>query len=104
MSTRTMLRPTVPLPSVLFYLKSHNVASKIHLERARSSTITIDRNIQAVEQIGIRDRQNSICRLPYELSIPTTTVDEIISNHLDMREVSIRWVENCSHLFNMSIV
>ena len=54
-STRTMLRPTVPLPSVLFYLKSHNVASKIHLERARSSTITIDRNIQAVEQIGIRD-------------------------------------------------
>ena len=91
-STRTMLRPTVPSPSVLLNLNSHNVVSKIHLKWARSSTITIDRNIQAVEQIGIRDRQNSVCRLPYELSIPTTTVDEIISNHLDMREVSIRWV------------
>ena len=40
----------------------------------------------------MRDRQSSVSRLNYELAIPTTTVYEIMSNHLSMKKVSTRWV------------
>ena len=59
-----------------------------------TSAITTDQNIQALQRIGMRNRQISVRRLLYELPIPTTTVYEIISNHLGMREVSTRWVPN----------
>ena len=55
-------------------------------------TITADENIQAVERIVMRDRHISVRRLDYELSIPTTTVYQIISNHLGMKKVSTTWV------------
>ena len=38
------------------------------------------------------DRQISVRRLAYELAIPTTTVYEIMSNHLAMKKVSTKWV------------
>ena len=37
------------------------------------------------------DRQISVCRLAYELPIPTTTVYEIINNHLGMQKISTTW-------------
>ena len=52
------------------------------------STITTDQNTQAVERIAMRDRQISVCHLAQELSIPTTTVYEIMSNHLGMKKIS----------------
>ena len=57
---------------------------------SHSSTITTDQNIEVVERIVMRDRQISICRVAYELAIPTTTVYEIMSNRLDMKKVSTR--------------
>ena len=56
----------------------------------RSSTIITHQNIQALPQILMRDRQISVRRLAYELSISTTAVYEINSNHLDMKKVSTR--------------
>ena len=38
----------------------------------------------------MRDRQISASHIAYELPIPITTVDEIISNDLDMKKVSTR--------------
>ena len=61
-------------------------------QTGRPSTITTDENIKAVEWIVIRDRQISVRHLAYELSILTPTIHEIMSNHLDMKEVSTRWV------------
>ena len=40
----------------------------------------------------MHDRQISVRRLAYELSIPTITVHEIMSNHLSMKKVSTGWV------------
>ena len=40
----------------------------------------------------MHNRQFSVRRLSYELPIPTTTVYEIISNHLGMKKISTRWV------------
>ena len=42
----------------------------------------------------MRDRQITARSLAYELSIPTTTVYEIISNHLGMKKVSTRLIPN----------
>jgi [histone H3]-lysine36 N-dimethyltransferase SETMAR len=58
----------------------------------RPSTTTTDENIEAVEQIVMRDRQISVRRVAYELGISTTTVYEIMSNQLGMKKVSTRWV------------
>ena len=92
MFTRTMLRPTAPSPSGLPNFKSQNVLSKIRLERALPSTITTDENIEAVERIIMRDQQISVHRIAYELPILTTTVYEIMSNHLGMKKLSTRWI------------
>ena len=62
------------------------------LRTGRPSTITINENIEAVERIVMRNRQISVRRVAYELRIPTTTVYEIMSNHLGMKKVSTRWV------------
>ena len=62
-------------------------------QTSRPSTITIDQNSQTVQRIVKRDRQISVRRLDYELNIPTTTVYEIMSNHLDMKKLSTRWVQ-----------
>ena len=58
----------------------------------RPSIITTDENIVAVERIAVHDRQTSVRRLADELAIPTTTVYEIMSNHLGMKKISTRWV------------
>ena len=51
----------------------------------RPSTITNDRNIQAVERVVMHNRQISVRRLAYEWPIPTTmTVHGIMSNYLGM--------------------
>ena len=55
------------------------------------STITTDENIEAIERIVMHDRQVSVRRLSYELPIPTPTVYEIMSNHLNIK-ISARWV------------
>ena len=69
------------------------MALKIHLERTiHPSTITTDKNVEAVERIVKRDPQTSVRRLDYELAIPTTTVYEIIGNQLGMKQVSTRWI------------
>ena len=57
----------------------------------RSSTITTDENIGTIQRIIVRDRQISVRRLAYELPITTTTVYEIMSNHLGMKKVCTRW-------------
>ena len=59
-----------------------------------TSTITINQNIQTLRRIEMRNRQISVHRLLYELSIPTTTVYQIISNHWGTKKVSTRWVSN----------
>ena len=38
----------------------------------------------------MRDQEISVRRVAYELSIPTTTVYEIMSDHLGMKKVSTR--------------
>lgn len=58
----------------------------------RPPTTTTDENIKAVEHIVMRDRQISVRRVADELNIPKTIVHEIMSNHLGMRKVCIRWV------------
>ena len=55
---------------------------------AHPSTITADENIEAVEQIVIRDRQISIRRLAEELAI----THEIMNNHMGMKKVCTRWI------------
>ena len=47
--------------------------------------------MEAVERMVIRDRQISVRHVAYELGLPTTTVYEIMSNHLGMKKVSTRW-------------
>ena len=51
-----------------------------------TSTITTDENIEIVERIVKRDRQSSVRRVAYQLGIPTITVYEIMSSHLDMKK------------------
>ena len=60
----------------------------------RPFTIITDQNIEAVERIVMRYRQISVCRLAYELAIPTKIVYEITGNHLSMKKASTRWVSN----------
>ena len=41
----------------------------------------------------MRDRQISVRRVAYKLPIPTTTtVYEIMNNHLDRKKIPTRWV------------
>jgi histone-lysine N-methyltransferase SETMAR len=58
----------------------------------RPPTATTDENIEAVERIVLRDRQISVRRVADELGISKTVVHEILSNHLGMRKVCVRWV------------
>ena len=58
----------------------------------RPSTITADENIEAVERIVMRDRQISIRRLAEELTMPKTTIHEVMSNHMGMKKVCTRRV------------
>ena len=62
----------------------------------RLSTITIDQNIEVIERIVMCDRQVSVRHLVYKLTTPTTTttVYDIMSNHLGMKKVSTRSVPN----------
>ena len=92
MSTRTLFRPTAPSPNRLLNFKEPERAFEDSPRTACPSTITTHQNIEAVERIVIRDRQISVRLLAYELPIPTTTVYEIMSNHLSMKKVSTRWV------------
>ena len=69
------------------------------------STITTGNNIEAVEQILIRDRQISARRVADKLSILETIIHEIINNQLGMKKVYTGceyW--NCWHQFNVPIV
>ena len=61
-------------------------------EDSARTTITTDENIEAVERIVMCDQQISLRCVAYELPIPTTTVYEIMNNHLGMKKVSIRWI------------
>ena len=58
----------------------------------RPLTTATDENIEVVEHIVMRDRQISVRRVAVELGIPKTIVHEILSNHLGMRKVYVRWV------------
>ena len=91
-STRTMLRPTALSPSGFVEFKDPESGFEDSLQAGSSSTITTDEIVEAVERIVVRDRQISVHRLAYELPISTTTVYEIMSNHLGMKKVSTRWV------------
>ena len=61
-------------------------------QRGRPSSITADENIEAVERIVMRDQQISIRRLAEELTIPKTTIYEIMNNHMGMKNACTRWV------------
>ena len=52
----------------------------------RSFTITTDEIVQAVELTVMRDQQISVRSVDYELAILTTTIHEIMSNHLGMKK------------------
>ena len=54
----------------------------------RPSTITADKDIEAVERIVMHDRQISIRRLAEELTI----IHEIMNNHMGMKKVCTRWM------------
>jgi predicted XRE-type DNA-binding protein len=58
----------------------------------RSSTTTIDENIQATERIVRRARQISVRRVANELGVSKSRVHDIINNHLGMGKVCTRWV------------
>ena len=87
-----MFHPIASSPSGLLNLNTQNVPSKIHLEGAHPSTITTDENVEAVERIEMRDRKISVHCITYELIIQTTTVYEMMSNHLGMKKISTRWI------------
>jgi hypothetical protein len=57
----------------------------------RSSTMIINENIKAVEQIVMRDRQISVRRVSNELGIPKTSGHKIMNDYLGMKKVSTRW-------------
>ena len=56
------------------------------------STITTNKNIEAVERIVMRDRQNSIRRIAYKLAVLKTIIHEFMNNHMGMKKVCTRWV------------
>ena len=56
------------------------------------STITVDENVEAVERIVMRDRQNSIRRVAYELAILKIIIHEIMDNHMGMKKVCTWWI------------
>ena len=58
----------------------------------RSSTITVDENVEAVGRIVMRDRQISIRRLAERLVIPKITIHEIMNNHMGMKKVCTQWL------------
>src|SRR5208283_5286915 len=58
----------------------------------RPSTMITDENIEAVEQLVMRDRQISVRWVADELGIPKTSVHEIMHDHLGMKKVCTRWV------------
>ena len=84
MSTRMLLRP---IAKWVAQFKEPKRAFEDSPRTGRPSTITTDQNIEAVERIVM-----PACCVAYELPIPTTTIYEIMSNHLDMKKVSTRWV------------
>ena len=92
MSTRTMLRPAVPSLNELLNLESPNVASKIHLERAVYSPSLLMKILKSWNGSECVIGQLTVLHVAYELGIPTTTDYEVMSNHLDMKKVSTRWV------------
>ncbi len=58
----------------------------------RPSTTITNENINAVEQIVMRERQISVRRVADELGIPKSSVHEIMNDHLGMKKVCTRWV------------
>ena len=52
------------------------------------STITTQENIEALQRIGMRHRQVSVCRLAEELII----IHEMKDNQLTMKRVCTRWI------------
>ena len=67
---------------------------------SRPSTITTDQNIEVVQGIEIGDRQISVRRLAYKLPVPTTIVDEIMSNHLGIKNVSTKMHTKIAHTYS----
>ena len=94
MSTTTMCHPTGTIVKWFAEFKDPERAFEDPPRTGCPSIITTDQNIQAVERIVMHDRQISVYRIAYKLAIPTTTVYEIISDHLGMKKVSTRWVPN----------
>ena len=92
MSTRTMLHPAVPSLNELLNLESPNVASKIHLERAVYPLSLLMKTLKPWNGSECVIGQLTVPYVAYELGIPTTTDYEVMSNHLDMKKVSTRWV------------
>ena len=92
MFTRTLLHRTALSPSEWLNSRIQNVASKMHPEWARPSTITTQENIEAVGRILMGNQKVSVRRLAEELTIPKTTIYEIMNNHMGMKKVCTRWV------------
>ena len=71
--------------------KNPEHAFQVAPRMGRPSTITADENVEAVEEIVMRNRQVSVRRLAEGLAIPKTIIHEIMNNHMGMKKVCTRW-------------
>ena len=78
--------------------KDSERASGDALRMGRPSTITADENIEAIEQIVMRNRQISIRRLAENLAI----IHEIMNNHMGMKKVCTQWVPTLLTLIQLA--
>ena len=60
------------------------------LRMGHPSAITTDEDIEAAEQIVMRDQQVSVRRVAYEVDIQKTTIHEIMDNQVGMKKVCTR--------------
>ena len=77
---------TVAKRVVEFKDPEHSFADAPRMDRP--STISADKNIEALERIVMRNRQIPIRRLAEELTI----IHEIMNNHMSMKKVCTRWI------------
>lgn len=63
--------------------------------RAHSYTSMTSDNVQHVEKCVMEDRLNTVCDISTSRGINTGSVVEILHNHLQIPNLSARWVPKC---------
>ena len=90
MPTKKMLCPTALSLSALFSLTILHVSSKVHLEWTVHPPSPLIKTFKPYNGSEC-EINKSVYHLAYGLGILTTTVYEIINNHLGMKNISTRW-------------